>query len=171
MILTVITLTLSRQGICLEVNVRGAQMSGREMFWKQMSGRWGRCQNTTSDGNCTGRHAAFDVACNAVNCFVNKGSLLYDQVIMRMCLNSAVCLLTRQCTVIERKDTISEFHVSQGSSEAPPCEQHSFNGLFSMTIWVSRYQKDNSFWFLKDHGVAVTSAGPYASHLHLAPDR
>ena len=51
---------------------------------------------------------------------------------------------------------------------------HSFNGLFSTTTWISRYQKGKPFWILLEQevmGVAVTSAGPYANHLHLAPDR
>jgi len=47
-----------------------------------------------------------------------------------------------------------------------------FNGLFSRTSWVGRYQKDKPFWILlkQNDGVAVASAGPYAHHLHLAPD-
>ena len=49
----------------------------------------------------------------------------------------------------------------------------SFNGLFSTTTWVGRYQKDKPFWIFwsRDDGVAVASAGPYVSHLHFAPDR
>jgi len=56
-----------------------------------------------------------------------------------------------------------------------PTHTHPFNGPFSGTTQVSRYQKgktnldfteasDSEYW------VAVASAGPYAS-LHLAPDR
>ena len=48
-----------------------------------------------------------------------------------------------------------------------------FNGLFSRTTWVSRYQKgktDLDFTGARRQWVAVASAGPYAS-LHLAPDR
>ena len=51
----------------------------------------------------------------------------------------------------------------------------SFYGLFSRTTWVGQYQKDFKhildFVEARDDGVAVTSAGPYASHLHLTPDR
>ena len=39
---------------------------------------------------------------------------------------------------------------------------------------VSRYQKGRTildFTEARDDGVAVASAGPYANHLHLAPDR
>jgi len=49
-----------------------------------------------------------------------------------------------------------------------------FNGLFSRMTWVSRHQKGKPFWILLKQemmGVAVASAGPYANHLHLAPDR
>ena len=47
-----------------------------------------------------------------------------------------------------------------------------FNGLFSRTTWVSRYQKGktNLDFTGAREWVAVASAGPYAS-LHLAPDR
>ena len=53
---------------------------------------------------------------------------------------------------------------------------HSFNSLFSRTTWVSRHQKGKPFWILLEQEmigwhVAVASAGPYANHLHLAPDR
>ena len=48
-----------------------------------------------------------------------------------------------------------------------------FNGLFSRTTWVGRYQRINILDFAEaiDDGVAVASAEPYANHLHLAPDR
>ena len=51
-----------------------------------------------------------------------------------------------------------------------------FNSLFSRTTWVSRYQKGKATTDLneaRDDGVrdAVSSAGPYANNLHLAPDR
>ena len=42
------------------------------------------------------------------------------------------------------------------------------------TTWVSRYQKGRTildFNEARDDGVAAASAGPYANHLHLAPDR
>ena len=45
-----------------------------------------------------------------------------------------------------------------------------FNGLFSRTTWVSRYQKGKINLDFTGARVAVASAGPYAS-LHLAPDR
>jgi len=53
---------------------------------------------------------------------------------------------------------------------------HPFNGLFSRTTWVSRYQKGKTSVDLnetREDGVldAVASAGPYANNLHLAPDR
>jgi len=50
---------------------------------------------------------------------------------------------------------------------------HPFNGLVSGTTWVSQHQKGKPFWILLERkdGVAVASAGPYANHLHLAPDR
>jgi len=48
---------------------------------------------------------------------------------------------------------------------------HPFNGPFSGTTRVSRYQKGKTgFYWSKRQWVAVASAGPYAS-LHLAPDR
>ena len=50
---------------------------------------------------------------------------------------------------------------------------HTFNGPFSGSTQVSRYQKGKNqceFYWSKRQWVAVASAGPYAS-LHLAPDR
>ena len=50
---------------------------------------------------------------------------------------------------------------------------HPFNGPFSGTTRVSRYQKGKTnldFTEAKRQSVAVASAGPYAT-LHLAPDR
>jgi len=52
--------------------------------------------------------------------------------------------------------------------------RHPVNGLFSRTTWVSRHQKgrtNTDITATRDAGVAVTSAGPYADHLHLAADR
>jgi len=52
---------------------------------------------------------------------------------------------------------------------------HPFNGLFSRTTWVSRYQKGKTSLDLNEarddrvFGMAVASAGPYANNLHLAP--
>ena len=53
---------------------------------------------------------------------------------------------------------------------------HPFNGLFSRTTLVSRYQKGKTSLDLneaKDDGVldAVAAAGPQANNLLLAPDR
>jgi len=49
---------------------------------------------------------------------------------------------------------------------------HPFNGLLSTTTWVSRRQKGKPLdTGARDDGVAVASAGPYANHLYLAPDR
>jgi len=48
------------------------------------------------------------------------------------------------------------------------------NGFFSRTTWVSWHQKDQTnldFNEAADDGVAVQLAGPYTSHVHLAPDR
>jgi len=50
------------------------------------------------------------------------------------------------------------------------------NGIFSKTTWVSWYEKCKTSLDLneaRDDGIwdAVTSAGPYANNLHLAPDR
>jgi len=47
---------------------------------------------------------------------------------------------------------------------------HSFNGLFSSTTWVSRYQKGKTSLDLNEardggFGDAVASAGPYADNL------
>jgi len=43
-----------------------------------------------------------------------------------------------------------------------------------MTTWVNRYQEAKTILDFKEAGddeMAVTSAGPYANHLHVAPDR
>jgi len=47
-------------------------------------------------------------------------------------------------------------------------DRHPFNGLFSITTWVSRHQKGQTYLDESgDDGVAVASAGPYANHFHL----
>jgi len=49
-----------------------------------------------------------------------------------------------------------------------------FNSLFSRTALVCRYQKGRTileFTEARDDRVALASAGPYADHLHLDPDR
>ena len=47
-------------------------------------------------------------------------------------------------------------------------DRHPFNGLSSITTWVSRHQKgQTSLDESGDDGVAVASAGPYANHFHL----
>jgi len=53
-------------------------------------------------------------------------------------------------------------------------DRHPSNGLFSRTTWVSWYQNSKTildFNEARDDGVAVASTGPYATYLHLAPDR
>ena len=47
-------------------------------------------------------------------------------------------------------------------------------GSVSRTSWVSQHQKCSTnldFNAERDDRVAVTSAGPYANHMHLTPDR
>ena len=58
-------------------------------------------------------------------------------------------------------------------NQARSVQQCLFNCLLSRTTWVSQYQKDNcsAFYVSRDDGLALASAGPYASHLHLAADR
>ena len=49
-----------------------------------------------------------------------------------------------------------------------------YNGLFSRTTWVSRYQKGRTvldFTEARDDGMAVAAAGPYVNHLHFTSDR
>jgi len=53
---------------------------------------------------------------------------------------------------------------------------HPFSGLFSRTTWISRHQKSkpfnhSGFYRSKRWQGGVASAGPYANHWHLAPDR
>jgi len=51
---------------------------------------------------------------------------------------------------------------------------HLISSLFSGTTWVSWHQKGKTildFTEARDDRVTVASAGPYANHLHLAPDR
>jgi len=52
-------------------------------------------------------------------------------------------------------------------------DRHPFNRLFSRTAWVSHNRKVNipDFNEARDGGVAVSSPGPYANHLHLAGER
>jgi len=53
-------------------------------------------------------------------------------------------------------------------------KQTPFNGLLSMTTWVSQHQKRQTnldFNEARDNRVAVASAGPYANHLYLTADR
>jgi len=45
-----------------------------------------------------------------------------------------------------------------------------FNGLFSRTTWVSRHEKGKPFRILLEQEM-MASAGAYANHLHLTPDR
>jgi len=51
-----------------------------------------------------------------------------------------------------------------------------FNGLFSRTTWISRYQKVKPVWIkmrqeMMGFGDTMASAGPYANNLHLVSDR
>jgi len=51
---------------------------------------------------------------------------------------------------------------------------HPFNGLVRRTAWVSPHQEGETildFNDISDDRMAVASAGLYANHLHLAPDR
>jgi len=50
---------------------------------------------------------------------------------------------------------------------------HSRNNLFSRTTWETgtRKVKHSGFYWSERWRVTVASAGPYANHLHLAPDR
>jgi len=53
---------------------------------------------------------------------------------------------------------------------------HPFNGHFSRTTWLSRYQKGKTSLDLNEArddgllGMEAASAGPYANSLHLVPD-
>jgi len=52
--------------------------------------------------------------------------------------------------------------------------KYPLNNLFSRTTWASRHQKGKTILDSNEarhDGAAVESAGPYASHLHLAPIR
>jgi len=54
-----------------------------------------------------------------------------------------------------------------------PTDTHLMASL-SSTTWVSQHQKGRTILDFnegRDDGVAVSSAGPYANYLHLAPDR
>ena len=56
----------------------------------------------------------------------------------------------------------------------PKTDRHPFYGLFSRTPWISRHQKSKTNLDCneaRDDRVAVASAGPYASHMQLNPDR
>jgi len=60
------------------------------------------------------------------------------------------------------------------STELVLTDGHMFNVFFPTKTWVSRHQKGRinlDFNEARDDGVAVASGGPYASHLHLTPDR
>jgi len=89
------------------------------------------------------------------------------------------------CLLTEFKSGLSILHKAEDdavnwlNSVATQWRTHTppFNGLFSRTTWVSRYQKGKTCLDLNEasnDGVflgAVASAGPYANNLHLAPDR
>jgi len=48
---------------------------------------------------------------------------------------------------------------------------HPFHGIFSWTINLGKPAPERNFTEARDDGVALTSAGPYANHLHLASGR
>jgi len=51
-------------------------------------------------------------------------------------------------------------------------DRHPFNGLLYKTTWVSGTRQVKPIWILMNQEMmAVASAGPYANHLHLVPDR
>jgi len=55
----------------------------------------------------------------------------------------------------------------------PRTDRQPFNGLFSRKTWVNRNQKGQinlDFNEARDDSLAVTSARPFANHLHLPPD-
>jgi len=60
------------------------------------------------------------------------------------------------------------------SANTVKTKQTPFNGLFSRITWVSQQQKAETnldFNEAKDDWAAVTSAGSYANHLHLNPEK
>jgi len=62
--------------------------------------------------------------------------------------------------------------ITTGLPSRPCYLQHSLNGFFSRTNWVSQYQKNNhsGFYWSRDDGVAVASAGPLCSKSYAIQD-
>jgi len=50
-------------------------------------------------------------------------------------------------------------------------DRHPFNGLFCRISWAPERLNQSGFNEARDDGVVVASAGPYANHLPLVPDR
>jgi len=49
---------------------------------------------------------------------------------------------------------------------------HPFKGPFSRTTWINQHQKGKPFCILLEQDMMGWQwPGPYANHLHLAPDR
>ena len=113
---------------------------------------------------------------------------------MKLDISNLVCRLNVKCTKSkefcslgvhsESRDLLKFSEISANISETVQhrdivthahahTHTHPFNGPFSGTTRVSRYQKGKTlsgFYCSKRQWVAVASAGPYAS-LHLAADR
>jgi len=67
-------------------------------------------------------------------------------------------------------------HDGRDTSPCLQARRHQYLSLmtFSRTTWVSRHQKGQTnpdFNEARDDGMVVTSAGSYANHLQLGPDR
>ena len=78
-------------------------------------------------------------------------------------------ILYSVCELHMVREIVAAFHSSYQQTN-----RKWFIGLFTRTIWVSRHQKcyiNLDINEARDDCVAVTSAGPYANYLHLAPDR
>ena len=89
-------------------------------------------------------------------------------------LRSSLCVvITTIHGFSSRTIRVSHIRIKTNRHQTTTTTLHPFNGLFSRKNWVSRHQKGKPFWILlqREDEVAVTSAGPYANHLHLAPDR
>jgi len=70
---------------------------------------------------------------------------------------------------LQRKQTLQELE-----NRTDRADRHPFNGLFFGTTCINWHEKSKTnldFNEARDDRVAVASAGPYANHLHLAPDR
>jgi len=77
-------------------------------------------------------------------------------------------------TVIVRKHRHARTQQTDCTTRTTKWHKYPFNGLFSRTTWVSRHQKGYTnldYNEATDDWVPVASAGPYANHLKLTPDR